>query len=51
MCEPGEKGHKGFEEFTDVIKHVARENGIELNDLRNLYGLIRIPSLTDYLKV
>ncbi len=51
VCEPGEKGYRGFEEFSDVVKHVSKENGIELKDLRNLYELIRIPKLSDYLKV
>ena len=51
VCEPGEKGHRGFEEFSDVVKHVSKENGIEIKDMRNLYELIRIPKMPDYLKV
>ena len=51
VCEPGERGYRGFEEFSDVVKHVSKENGINTDDLRNIYELIRIPKMPDYLKV
>ena len=50
VCRPGEKGAKGFEEYTDIKKHVSRENGIRENDTANLHNLIRIPSKAEYLK-
>ena len=32
ICGPEEKGARGFEEFADIRRHVARENGIEETD-------------------
>ena len=32
VCEPHEKGGKGFEEFEDVVRHVCNENGISLEE-------------------
>ena len=43
-------GAKGFEEFSDVVKHVCNENGISRDDKRNLHEMIRIPGREDFLK-
>ena len=51
VCQPGEKGQRGFESFEDVVKHVSRENGILKNNIKNLHELIRIPEQADSLKV
>ena len=51
VCEPGEKGAKGFEEFQDVVKHVVKENGVDDRDQANINELIRIPNSADFLKV
>ena len=51
VCRPGEKGHRGFERFQDLVKHVAKENGIESTDTRNIMELIRIPKDVDSLKM
>jgi len=50
VCQPGEKGAKGFEEYGDIKKHVSRENGIRENDTANLHDFIRVPSKAEYLK-
>ena len=51
VCQPGEKGNRGFENFVDVVKHVAKENGIQPDDKKNLHELIRIPGQADFLKI
>ena len=51
VCGPGDKGYRGFEKFADVVKHVARENGIHHDDWKNLHELIRIPEQADSLKI
>jgi len=51
VCTSSEKGGKGFEEFSDVVKHVCRENGLDEKDKKNINDFIRIPSEPDYLKV
>ena len=51
VCTSGEKGSKGFEEFPDVVKHVAKENGLDERDQANVNDFIRIPKTVDYLKV
>ena len=32
ICAPEEKGARGFEEFPDILRHVAKENGIQETD-------------------
>ena len=51
MCNPGDKGSRGFEKFEDVVKHVAKENGIQETDKKNINDLIRIPKHADALKI
>ena len=51
VCNPGDKGHRGFEKFPDVVKHVAKENGIQETDKKNINDLIRIPKNADSLKI
>ena len=51
VCNPGDKGHRGFEKFADVVKHVAKENGIQETDKKNINDLIRIPKNPDSLKI
>eukprot|EP00092_Neocalanus_flemingeri_P085540 GFUD01107642.1.p1 GENE.GFUD01107642.1~~GFUD01107642.1.p1 ORF type:complete len:332 (-),score=125.63 GFUD01107642.1:466-1461(-) len=51
VCNPGEKGAKGFEEFADIVKHVARENGISEKDKVNLHEMIRVPAKAEHLKI
>lgn len=41
MCDPGERGAKGFQNFVDVVKHVANENGIRQEDKKNINEMIR----------
>jgi len=50
-CEPHEKGGRGFENFDEVVKHVCKENGIQRNDTRNVWDMIRIPKNVDGLKI
>ena len=51
VCKPGDKGHRGFEKFEDVVKHVVKENGILETDEKNINELIRIPEGENSLKV
>ena len=41
VCKPGERGSKGFQNYQDVVKHVAEENGIRQNDKKNIHKMIR----------
>ena len=51
VCSSGEKGARGFEEFADVVKHVVKENGLDIGDVKKVNDLIRIPRSPDHLKV
>ena len=41
VCNPGERGAKGFQNYQDVVKHVANENGIRPDDKKNIHDFIR----------
>ena len=44
----GGRGHRGFEKVEDLVKHVARENGIQQTDEKNIKN---IPKHADSLKI
>ena len=45
ICNPGERGARGFQNYKDAVKHVAQENGVRSDDKKNIHDMIRWYSL------
>ena len=51
MCDPGERGAKGFASYEEAVKHISMENGVRPSDKTNVHDMMRIPKTETHLKV
>ena len=54
VCDPSnpcDRGARGFVGYEDAAKHISQENGINLQNKRNIHDMMRIPKTETHLKV